>query len=138
VAFSSSMSGVPASAPAPAAAPAVAPAPAKAPVAAAGAWNKQTALAQGKQIYDQNCAACHMPDGKGNAQIGAKAIAGGTVPNGPLVAHIQLVLRGKGVMPAWADRLSDVDLAAVITYERNAFGNHTGDLVKPEDIKAAR
>jgi cytochrome c oxidase subunit 2 len=134
VAFSGSMTDAPASAPAASAPPAAA--PAKAP--AAGAWNKQTAIAQGKQVYDQNCAACHMPDGKGNPQIGAKAIAGGTVPNGPLLAHIQLVLHGKGVMPAWADRLSDADLAAVITYERNAFGNHTGDLVKPEDIKAAR
>jgi len=140
VAFVEGMSPAPAAAtaPAPAPAPAKAAASAKGKTAAAPAWTKQIAMAQGKQIYDQNCAACHMPDGKGNPQIGAKAIAGGEVPNGPLAAHIQLVLKGKGVMPAWGGRLSDADLAAVITYERNAFGNHTGTLVKPEDIKAAR
>jgi cytochrome c oxidase subunit II len=41
-------------------------------------------------------------------------------------------------MPAWGNMLNDLDLAAVITFERNAFGNHTGTLVKPEDVKAAR
>ncbi|HEV7165253.1 MAG: cytochrome c oxidase subunit II [Gammaproteobacteria bacterium] len=112
--------------------------PAQAPAAPAAAWDMQTAMARGKQVYDQNCASCHMPDGKGNPALGAKAIAGGEIPNGPLAAHIALVLKGKGIMPAWGTMLSDLDLAAVITYERNAFGNHKGDLVKPEDIKAAR
>jgi cytochrome c oxidase subunit II len=84
------------------------------------------------------CAACHMADGKGNSEIGAPAIAGGPIPNGPLAAHINLVLHGKGIMPAWGKTLNDEDLAAVITYERNSFGNHKGDLVQPSQIKAAR
>ncbi|HET7176971.1 MAG TPA: cytochrome c oxidase subunit II [Gammaproteobacteria bacterium] len=127
------------SAPAPAAPSAPAPKPAAAAAsAAAPAWDMATAMAKGKQVYDANCASCHMADGTGNKAIGAKAIARGEIPNGPLAAHIQLVLKGKGIMPAWGNMLSDIDLAAVITYERNAFGNHKGDLVKPEDIKAAR
>lgn len=97
-----------------------------------------TAMARGKQVFDTNCAACHMADGKGNSEIGAPAIAGGPIPNGPVAAHISLVLHGKGVMPAWGKVLSDMDLAAVITYERNAFGNHKGDVVQPAQIKAAR
>lgn len=101
-------------------------------------WTMQTAMAHGKQVYAQNCAACHMPDGKGNQAMSVPAIAGGPIPNGPLAAHIDLVLKGKGIMPAWGKVLTDDDLAAVITYERNAFGNHTGDLVKPAQIKAAR
>ena len=120
---------------------AAAPQPAKTQSAAApakSAWTMKTAMAKGKQVYDQNCASCHMPDGKGNPALGAKAIAGGTVPNGPLAAHIALVLHGKGIMPAWGNMLKDDDLAAVITYERNAFGNHTGDLVTPAQVKAAR
>jgi cytochrome c oxidase subunit II len=97
-----------------------------------------TAMARGKQVFDTNCAACHMPDGKGNPEMGAPAIAGGPIPNGPVAAHISLVLHGKGVMPAWGKILSDSDLAAVITYERNAFGNHKGDVVQPAQIKADR
>ncbi len=134
-----SVMGTPAaSAAAPAAKPATAPAAAPAPAAAASTWDMATAMAKGKQVYDQNCSACHMPDGTGNPELGAKAIAHGEIPNGPLAAHIALVLKGKGIMPAWGNMLNDADLAAVITYERNAFGNHKGDLVKPEDIKAAR
>lgn len=128
-------------APAAAAPAAAAPQPAKSQSAATPVksdWNMKTAMTRGKQVYDQNCASCHMPDGKGNPELGAKAIAGGTVPNGPLAAHIALVLHGKGIMPAWGNMLKDDDLAAVITYERNAFGNHTGDLVTPAQIKAAR
>ena len=129
-----------AAAPAPKAAPAAAKTEAAAPagVPAAAVWDMQTAMAKGKQVYDQNCASCHMADGKGNPALGAKPIAGSPIANGPLAAHIERVLKGKGVMPAWGNLLGDLDLAAVITFERNSFGNHKGDLVKPEDIKAAR
>jgi len=41
-------------------------------------------------------------------------------------------------MAAYKGQMNDVDLAAVITYERNAFGNNTGDFVQPADIKAKR
>jgi cytochrome c oxidase subunit 2 len=47
-------------------------------------------------------------------------------------------VHGKNVMPAFGAQLSDVDIAAVITYERNSWGNHTGDVVQPKDVKAAR
>jgi len=115
------------------------PAPKTAAAAAASQpWDMQTAMARGKQVYDQNCASCHMPDGKGNPAMGAKPIAGSPIANGPLAAHLARVLKGKGIMPAWENILNDMDLAAVITFERNSFGNHTGTLVKPEDVKAAR
>jgi cytochrome c oxidase subunit 2 len=106
--------------------------------AAPAAWDMKTAMARGQQVYAQNCASCHMTDGKGNPEMGAKPIAGSPIANGPLAAHLQRVLKGKGIMPAWGNMLNDMDLAAVITFERNAFGNHTGTLVKPEDVKAAR
>lgn len=113
-------------------------APAAPAPAASGAWDMKTAMDKGKQVYARNCASCHMPDGKGNPAMGAKPIAGSPIANGPLAAHIERVLKGKGIMPAWGNILSDIDLAAVITFERNSFGNHKGDLVKPEDVKAAR
>ncbi|HEY3858210.1 MAG TPA: cytochrome c oxidase subunit II [Gammaproteobacteria bacterium] len=115
--------------------------PPSAPGAAAAApanWDMATAMAKGKQVYAQNCAACHMPDGTGNTEIGAPAFHTSAIANGPVAAHIQRVLKGKGAMPAWGTMLNDMDIAAVITFERNSFGNHKGDVVKPSDVAAAR
>jgi mono/diheme cytochrome c family protein len=106
--------------------------------AAPANWDMQTAMAKGKQVYAQNCAACHMPDGTGNTEIGAPAFHTSAIANGPVAAHIQRVLKGKGAMPAWGSMLNDMDIAAVITFERNSFGNHKGDVVKPSDVAAAR
>lgn len=106
--------------------------------AAQANWTMADAMARGKQVFDDNCASCHMSDGKGNSAMGVPAIAGGPIPNGPLAAHIELVLHGKGIMPAWGNILSDADLAAVITFERNSFGNHGGGLVRPADIAKAK
>ena len=58
-----------------------------------------------------------------------------------LADHIDIVLHGSDVNPAMAAfgrTLNDLDIAAVITYERNAFGNDTGDVVQPRDVGAAR
>ena len=41
-------------------------------------------------------------------------------------------------MQAFGKQLSDSDIAAVVTYERNAFGNNTGEIVQPAEIKSAR
>jgi cytochrome c oxidase subunit 2 len=113
--------------------------PAAAPVAAAAVkWDMQIAMDKGKQVYAQNCAACHMPDGTGNPEMGAPAFHTSTIANGPVAAHILRVLKGKGAMPAWGNMLNDMDIAAVITFERNSFGNHKGDVVKPSDVAAAR
>lgn len=115
------------------------PAAAAAPAAAAPAkWDMQTAMDKGKQVYAQNCAACHMPDGTGNPEMGAPAFHTSAIANGPVAAHIQRVLKGKGAMPAWGNMLDDASIAAVITFERNSFGNHKGDVVKPSDVAAAR
>jgi cytochrome c oxidase subunit 2 len=48
------------------------------------------------------------------------------------------LLNGKGVMPSWKDTLNDTDIAAVITYERNALGNSVGDMLQPSQVKASR
>ena len=61
------------------------------------------------------------------------------IVTGPVPAHLDIVLNGKKgtAMVAW-NILSDIELASIITYERNAWGNATGDLVQPRDVKAAR
>jgi cytochrome c oxidase subunit 2 len=109
---------------------------------AAGAdreWAKAELLEKGKETYDKTCAVCHQPNGQGIPGV-FPAIAGSKVATGPLDEHLHLVMAGKPgtAMQAFGPQLDDVALAAVITYQRNAFGNNTGDLVQPSQIKALR
>ncbi|MBE9516223.1 MAG: cytochrome c oxidase subunit II [Proteobacteria bacterium] len=111
-------------------------------VAAASAkksWTKTDLMAQGKKVYDTSCASCHGATGAGIPNV-FPAMAGSKIATGDINAHINIVLNGKAgtAMAAYKGQMNDVDLAAVITYERNAFGNKTGDIVQPADIKARR
>jgi len=90
--------------------------------------------ARGEKIYAANCAACHQPNGKGAGSF--PALDGSKVVNGPKAYQIQMVLNGKNAMPKWAGVLSDGDIAAVITYERNAWSNHTGEVIQTSDVAA--
>jgi cytochrome c oxidase subunit 2 len=94
-------------------------------------------MEKGKAVYGANCASCHMPEGQGVAGL-FPALDGSPVAIGPAEEHIAKVLDGKNLMPAFKDQLNDADLAAVVTYERNAWGNKVGDMVQPADVKAAR
>jgi len=116
----------------------------KAKVAAAAEDpNKQWTLAElqakGEKVYAANCAACHQATGKGLPPAFA-ALDGSKIATGGKKAHIDMVLNGKAgtAMAAFAKQLSDTDIAAVVTYERNAWGNKTGDAVQPAEVKAAR
>jgi len=102
-------------------------------------WTQEELVSKGEQVYAANCAACHQPNGEGIPGT-FPAIKGSAIATGPIDQHVALVMNGKSgtAMQAFAPQLSDVDLAAVITYQRNAFGNDTGDTVKPSDIKASR
>ncbi len=98
-------------------------------------WNKTNLMSHGKKVYEAKCAACHKPDGSGTPPA-FPALKGSKIANGKAADHIGIVLKGKNAMPAFKT-MSDADLAAVITYERNSWGNK-GSVVKPADIKAAR
>lgn len=102
-------------------------------------WTKAELMEQGKKVYDVSCAACHGATGAGVPGV-FPAMAGSKIAKGDVAAHLDIVMNGKGgtAMAAYKGQMSDVDLAAVITYERNAFGNDTGDVVQPADIKAKR
>jgi cytochrome c oxidase subunit 2 len=51
---------------------------------------------------------------------------------------VSIVLKGKNAMPSWAPTLNDVEIASVITFERNSWGNHTGDILQPKQVLDAR
>ncbi len=116
---------------------------AKAEEAAAGAagadkeWTKDDLVANGKAVYEKNCAVCHQASGAGLPPA-FPAMTGSAVATGPIEGHLDIILHGKNVMPAWAAQLNDSDIASVITYERNGLGNSVGDMIQPSAVKAAR
>ena len=90
-------------------------------LAAAGA-GAQTAAPSGQAGFEQTCAACHQPDGKGIP--GAfPALAGNAFVRGSPEAVVQTVLDGRGGMPTFRNDLNDDQIAAILTYVRSAWGN---------------
>ena len=124
---------------------------AEAAAAAGGAdktWSRDELMAKGKEVYEKTCAACHQPEGQGLPPA-FPALAGSKIVNGPLLdmngkiikdSHVDRVMHGKAgtAMQAFSASLSDVELAAIITYERNSFGNQKGDMIQPAQIKSLR
>ncbi|MEZ5537884.1 MAG: cytochrome c oxidase subunit II [Thiolinea sp.] len=102
-------------------------------------WDMAGLLEKGQQVYNTSCAACHGATGAGIPGV-FPAMTGSAIATGDINAHIDIVLNGKAgtAMQAFAAQLSDADIAAVVTYERNALGNSTGDMVQPAAIKALR
>jgi len=117
---------------------------AQAQVASAADINKTYTLdelkADGEKVYGKTCIACHMANGQGMPPT-FPALAGGKIATGPVAGHIDIVVNGSKKNPAmvaWKNQLSDLEIAAVITYERNSFGNKLGDAVQPKQIAEAR
>ncbi|HEY3327079.1 MAG TPA: cytochrome c oxidase subunit II [Novimethylophilus sp.] len=117
--------------------------------------------AQGEKAFMANCAVCHQATGQGTAGVfpplidGAPFSAGKNMTDpltergfwkadkivlGPKNRHLDIVMHGiPGTpMPGFSGQLSDVDIAAVISYERNSWGNHTGDVIQPAEVSALR
>lgn len=101
-------------------------------------YTKEELIEKGERVA-VSCVACHGAQGKGLPGV-FPAIAGGAIATGPIADHIDIVMFGKAgtAMQAFANQFNDEELAAVITYQRNAFGNDTGDVVLPSDIAAKR
>ena len=102
-------------------------------------WSLEELVASGEAVYGQSCAGCHQAEGQGIPGM-FPPIAGSAVATGDIDAHLATVLEGvEGTpMSAFAATLSDTELAAVVTYQRNAFGNAVGDALQPSAVRAAR
>ncbi|MBA4092700.1 MAG: cytochrome c oxidase subunit II [Candidatus Accumulibacter sp.] len=111
-------------------------------------WSRAELMAAGAEVYAKQCATCHQAAGQGlppafPALAGSRIVTGallGADGKQPKDGHVDRVLNGKPgtAMQAFRNTLSDSELAAVITYERNSFGNAAGDLIQPAQIKALR
>lgn len=101
--------------------------------------NTDDLMKKGETVYQSNCVACHQAKGEGIPGV-FPAITGGVITTGPIDQHIDRAMNGKAgtAMMAYKDQLTDVELAAVITYQRNALGNKVGDSVQPSAIAALR
>ena len=102
-------------------------------------WTMAELMDHGKKVYATSCLACHQGGGEGLLPM-FPALKGSAIAIGDVAKHIDVVVNGVSgtAMQAFGPQLNDADLAALVTYERNAWGNDTGDLVQPADIKAAR
>lgn len=102
-------------------------------------WSTEDLIAEGETVYTSNCASCHMEDGAGIPGT-FPAITASPVVIGDMDAQINLMMKGKGMMPPFAEMLSAVDFAAVATYIRNGLGNKVGDSIQPsvvQDLQSA-
>lgn len=102
-------------------------------------WTDDELMAKGKEVYAASCATCHQPNGEGMPGT-FPSIKGSPIATGDQGQHLDVVMNGKPgtAMAAFGPQLDDVEIAAVTSYQRNAFGNETGDFIQPTAIKALR
>ncbi|WP_297846414.1 cytochrome c oxidase subunit II [Pseudomonas sp.] len=102
-------------------------------------WTLDELVARGDKVYHTTCVACHQPEGQGLPPM-FPALKGSKTVTGTKEGHLNTVFHGRPgtAMAAFGKQLSEVDIAAVVTYERNAWGNNKGDMVTPKDVLALK
>ena len=96
-------------------------------------------MAEGEKVYKKQFLMCHQANGEG-VPGAFPALAGSEIAlkKENTLEHLYRIIYGKNLMPKFGDQLSDVEIATVTTYERNAWGNNTGDLIQPKAVAEAR
>ena len=94
-------------------------------------------MAEGEAAYTTYCATCHLPNGQGIPPA-FPSLVGSPITQGSVEEHLELILNGKPgtAMQAFRQQLTPRQLAAVTTYERNAWGNDTGDMVQADEVQS--
>ena len=102
-------------------------------------WELKDLVARGEKVYAANCVACHAAAGQGVPALKAPALAGNKLVTGAEEPPIDTVLNGRPntAMQAFAKQLSDSEIAAVLSFARNSWGNKASD-VQPAEVKARR
>ncbi|WLQ13016.1 cytochrome c oxidase subunit II [Hahella aquimaris] len=98
-------------------------------------WTMEELVARGEKTYASSCAVCHQANGAGLPPT-FPSLIGSSVVKGPIEKHAEIVLHGVPgtAMQAFGAQLSEVDIAAIVTYERNAWGNNMGDMITPQQV----
>lgn len=99
-------------------------------------WEHQDLMARGESVYSGNCMSCHQADGSGMSTA-FPALVGSAVVEGDVSEQIELILHGRTgtAMVGFEQKLSDIDIAAVVTYTRSKFGNQAEQVVQPNLVK---
>ncbi len=101
------------------------------------AFALQELVQRGEKVYAANCVACHQASG-GGAPPAFPTLAGSKVVVGPQEGHIDVLLNGRpNTAMQSLKQLSNADIAAVITFTRNSWGNKASE-VQPAEVKARR
>tara|TARA_Y100000389_G_scaffold153472_1_gene153706 strand:- start:1149 stop:2291 length:1143 start_codon:yes stop_codon:yes gene_type:complete len=100
-------------------------------------WTTAELVERGESVYATNCVACHQVNGQGITGI-FPALAGSDIVLNDKPRNIEILMEGvQGAAMNSFDYLSEVELASVITYTRQSWGNAEkgdGEIVSPKDI----
>jgi cytochrome c oxidase subunit 2 len=99
-------------------------------------WNMDDLMSRGTSVYTSQCATCHQANGEGLPPA-FPALSGSELVSGPTSEVLEVVIEGREgtAMQGWKELLDDSDIAAVVTYIRNAFGNSSGDMIQPVEVR---
>ena len=98
-------------------------------------WTMDELMETGEQVYNQSCMACHQANGQGIPPA-FPSLVGSPLIKGPIADHTDIILNGKAgtAMQPFGAQLNPAQIAAVITYERNAWGNNSGEMIQPSEV----
>ena len=100
-------------------------------------WTQEELMVKGEEVYTRVCSVCHQANGQGLPPA-FPSLVGTGLAVGSMQEHIDIVLHGKAgtAMQSFSSQLNAAEIAAVVIYERNAWGNDMGDMIQPREINA--